>query len=292
MRRFEEYEPFVITVFFLSVIVIAMFSVHPVVVFLTFITGILFYIIRNGKKHIRSHLFFAMLFVILAIANPLVSHNGVTVLFVINNNPVTLEAFLYGINSAMMIVGVLYWFRSFTQIMTSDKLLYVFGIFSPKLSLILSMALRFIPMFRNQAERVKDAQKAMGLYSDDNIIDDIRSNMRVFSIVVTWALENGITTADSMSARGYGTGKRTNFSDYRFGRSDIILLITDILLFIIVIYVSALGHLDFNFYPSISYSGRDTIGLIGSIAYGILLMLPVYIEIRGNIRWKYLMSKV
>lgn len=154
------------------------------------------------------------------------------------------------------------------------------------------MALRFIPMFRNQAEHVKDAQKAMGLYSDDNIIDDIRSNMRVFSIVVTWALENGITTADSMSARGYGTGKRTNFSDYRFGRSDIILLITDILLFIIVIYVSASGHLDFTFYPSVSYSGRDMIGLIGSIAYGILLMLPVYIEIRGNIRWKYLMSKV
>lgn len=292
MRYFEEYEPFVIAIFFLTVIIIAMFSVHPIITFLTFISGIIFYLVRNKKSHLRSHLFFAVLFVILALANPIVSHNGVTVLFVLNNNPVTLESLLYGINSSMMIVGVLYWFRSFTQIMTSEKLLYVFGKFSPKFSLVLSMSLRFIPMFRSQWEKVRDSQKAMGLYCKDNIIDDIKSNMRVFSIVVTWALENGIITADSMAARGYGTGRRTSYSDYKFTKSDICFIILNIVLFLVIATVTASGMLEFNFYPAVRGTELNLFSISAIIAYGIMLMLPVIIHIRGDICWKSLMLKI
>ena len=64
----------------------------------------LYYIVRNRRKHIKSHLFFFLLFLALALINPLISHNGATVLFVMNDNPVTLEALLYGINSAAMVV--------------------------------------------------------------------------------------------------------------------------------------------------------------------------------------------
>ena len=166
---------------------------------LTLVGGMTFYTVRNGRQSIKGHLRSLALFLILALANPLISHNGRTVLFVLNNNPVTLEALLYGVNSAASMVGALYWLFCFTQMMTSEKLLYITGRLSPKLSLVLSMALRSVPMYKAQAKKISGAQKAMGLFSDDNIIDDIRGNLRIFSALATWALENGIITADSMA---------------------------------------------------------------------------------------------
>lgn len=88
------------------------------------------------------------MFLLVAVTNPLFSHNGVTPLFYLNGNPVTLEAFVYGAAIAVMVVGVMLWCRCYSAVMTSDKFLYLFGRAIPKLALVLSMALRFIPMFK------------------------------------------------------------------------------------------------------------------------------------------------
>jgi len=100
MRSFHEYNPIVIAVYFFSVTGIAMFSSYPPFMATSLFGGILLYLVRNGRNHAKSHFFFLILFIILAAANPLVSHNGVTVLFIMNDNPITLEAVLYGLNSA------------------------------------------------------------------------------------------------------------------------------------------------------------------------------------------------
>ena len=125
MRSFSEYNPIAVAVWFFSVTGVAMFCSYPILMAISLSGAVLFFLIRNGFTHGKTHLFFWLLFAVLALANPLVSHNGKTVLFVMNHNPVTLEATLYGVNSAVMIIGVLYWFRSFTQMMTSEKLLYI-----------------------------------------------------------------------------------------------------------------------------------------------------------------------
>lgn len=292
MRSFSEFDPVAVTVWFFSVVGVAMFCGHPLIMALSLAGAVLFFTVRNGTRHGRSHLFFALLFAVLALANPLISHNGATVLFVLNDRPVTLEALLYGVNSAAMIVGVLYWFRSFTQIMTSEKILCVAGTLSPKLALVLSMALRAVPMFARRARQVSDAQKAMGLYSEDNIIDDVRGRMRVFSIISTWALENGIITADSMSARGYGTGRRTQLRRFRFTAADGVFTAITLGLLGVVAAAVATDSLAFEFYPRIDISVTGALGICGVIAYGALVLLPVFIETEVSLRWKYLQSKV
>lgn len=292
MRHFSELNPLAVTVYFFCVTGIAMFSSYPLLMIAALLGGVIFFIVRNGCSHARSHIFFLLLFIILALANPLMSHNGVTVLFVMNDNPVTLEATLYGLNSAAMIVGVLYWFRSFTQIMTSEKLLYAAGTLSPKLALILSMAIRFVPLFSRQSKRVQDTQTAMGLFRDDNIVDDIRGRMRIFSILVTWGLENGIITADSMAARGYGTGKRSQMKRFRFRRDDIILLLTSLSLLGITTAATFAGGLTFSFYPAIKYETPGIFGICGIAAYCLLALLPVIIETEVSIKWRYLRSRI
>ena len=292
MRSFSEYNPIVITVWFFSVTGIAMFSSYPLIMVISLIGGVLFFTVRNGLSHSRVHIFFWLLFVILAIANPLISHNGKTVLFVMNHNPVTLEAALYGLNSAAMIVGVLYWFRSFTQIMTSEKLLYITGSLSPKLSLVLSMALRFIPLFSRQSVKINNTQKAMGLYKDDNIVDDIKGKSRIFSILVTWALENGIITADSMEARGYGVHRRSQLKRFVFRKADILLLTISLLLVCITAAAVVKGFLSFQFYPTVCVESPGILGSAGLISYAVLILLPIIIETEACLKWKYLRSGI
>ena len=228
----------------------------------------------------------------MAVINPLFSHNGATVLFVINDSPITLEATLYGVVSSAMILAVLYWFRSFTQIMTSDKLLYVFGKLSPKLSLILSMGLRYVPLFNRQTKKINATQRALGLYKDDNIVDRIKGGTRVFSVLLTWALENGIITADSMAARGYGTGKRTHFSLFRFRRADVILILLTLILGTVACISLGTNSLDITFYPKIEISVFTPLSVWGLTAYALLTMLPTFVELKEKIKWNCLKSKI
>ena len=144
MRVLAESNPVVTTVYFVAVAGIAMFSANPVISAISLLGAVVLFVMNNCRKNLSTHFFSLLLFAVMALVNPFVSHNGATVLFVMNNNPVTLEALVYGICAALTVIAVLYWFRSFSQIMTEDKLLYLFGILSPKLALTLSMALRYV----------------------------------------------------------------------------------------------------------------------------------------------------
>ena len=290
MCGFEEFNPLAAALYFAAVCGITMFCMNPGLLIVSLIGALSLFFIRNGSTHTKVHIFALLMFCAAALVNPIFSHNGVTVLFIMNNNPVTAEAFIYGVCAAGMITASFYWFYSFTQIMTSDKLLYIFGFFSPKIALILSMAIRFVPMFSRQHKRVKDAQRALGLYSDDNIIDSLKGNIRVFSVMVTWALENGIITADSMAARGYGCGKRSRFATFSLKKRDIAFICVTVLLFLQTL-IGTRG-ISFICYPAVSLSSAGVFGKIGYISYTALVLLPTFIDIAEAVRWKYLISKI
>ena len=217
MRRFQDHNPIVVFVYFLLVTVVCVLCMTPTVTLVSLAGAVILDSVVYEKRGIGKHLRMLLIFFLLSLLNPFLYHNGVTVLFVLNDNPITLEALLYGVCAALMVISVLYWFRSFSVIMTEDRLLYVFGVFSPKLALLFSMTLRYIPLFSKQAKRINNAQKALGLYKEDNAIDSIRGGVRIFSALMTWGLENGIITADSMAARGYGVRKRTFYTIWKFG---------------------------------------------------------------------------
>lgn len=289
MRTFEEYNPAAVALYFLAAAGIAMFSLHPVILLLSLCGALTYFFVRNGLSG-GGHLYTFLLFAVMVCVNPLVSHNGVTVLFVLNNNPVTLESLLYGTAAAVMIVSVLYWFRSFSQIMTEDRLLYLFGAFSPKLALILSMAMRYIPLFIAQTKKISASQKALGLYKEDNIIDSIRGKIRIFSVLVTWVLENGIVTADSMTARGYGIGRRSRYSLFRFRMHDAVLLVSSAVLAVFTLVGTA--GAEFVFYPAVSVSELTAANITGYTAYAVLCFIPTWIDVKEALRWRGLQSKI
>lgn len=290
MRTIDQLNPIAVTVYFLLVSGMAMFCMDPLLLGISLVGVLLFYLIQNGLKSGKTHVYMLVLFLVMTLINPLVSHRGMTVLFVMNNNPVTLEALLYGMTAAGMIVTAMYWFGLYSQMMTSDKLLYVFGGASPKLALLLSMTLRYVPLFGRQAKKVSQAQKALGLYKDDNIVDSFRGGMRVFSVMVTWTLENGIITADSMSARGYGIGKRSRFSLFRWRKEDVLFVFVAIILFACAVY--GVGGREFMFYPAVSAPALETKAIIGYIAYALLALLPTIMKGKEMLKWHLLVSRI
>lgn len=292
MRTLDHTHPAVTTAYFLAVASGAMFTVNPILLGLSLLGALLYFLLKNGLREGRVHLLFWGLFLLTALLNPFFSRNGATVLFVMNNRPFTLEAFLYGLVIGASVVSVLYWFRSFTRIMTSDKLLCVCGFFSPRVALVISMSLRYLPLLRQKTKQVQAAQRGLGLYRDDSLVHTVRGGARVWSVMLTWAIENGIVTADSMAARGFGEGRRTRFPRFRFQRSDAILLLVIAMLGTPCVVIAATGGFACSFYPRLQMPALTWGAVLGYACYGALAALPAILELEEALRWKYLQSKI
>ena len=269
-----------------------MFASHPLLFALSFLGALSLFLCLSEFKGSAVHALCAVLWLLSAVINPLISHKGVSVWFFLGDNPVTKESFLYGVSAGGMLAACLYWFSGFTRVFTSDRLLYLFGRVSPKLGLLLSMTLRYIPLFGRQTARVHASQKALGLYKNDNAIDAFRGGARIGGVMVTWALENGIVTADSMAARGYGCGRRSFFARYRFRRSDAVFLALTLLLSGITLAAQITGALDFAFFPSPGAILPDIRGMIGLFSYGLLCVLPLILQGTEALSWHYWKSGI
>ena len=220
---FSAYHPVVNFLYFTLVLLFSMFFMHPVCLGISLLCAFIYSVYLNGKKALSFNLKYMLpMLAVTALVNPAFNHEGGTILtYLRGGNPLTLDSIVYGIAAAVMLITVICWFSCYNAVMTSDKFVYLFGRVIPALSLILSMALRFVPRFRAQFKVVSDAQKCVGRdISNGSILQRAKHGVRILSIMVTWALENAIETADSMRSRGYGLPGRTAFSIYRFDRRD------------------------------------------------------------------------
>ena len=292
MRSFKDHNPISVFLFYIFAIVPAMFCVNPVIMCISLAGAVAFRLAKDGLGSVKKMLPFFAFLVLGTVINPLFNHKGVTVLFLINNNPVTLEAVLYGLTLGTMICSTVIWFSSFNSIMTTDKLLYVFGSVSPKIALILSMTLRYIPLYGQQIKKVRQAQTVTGLYKEDNAIDKIRGGLRIMSVMVSWALENGIITADSMTARGYGSGRRSRFAIFSWRNADIILAVICVVLGGITAACIGIGRLAYEWYPEIVTPGASPAALAAYVAYALLCAMPTVYQIREEARWRSLQSGI
>lgn len=252
MKAFGSYNPITLFLYFLSVVLISAFLQNPVLTVSALCGAILFSAALSRRRENLSDIaFYIPLFLLVAVTNPLFSHNGQTPLFFLNGNAVTLEAVFYGVGLAVAVVGVMLWCKSFGRIMTADKTLYLFGRTLPKLSVVISCAMRFIPLFKRRLKKVSRAQKAMGLYSSKGFVDRVRGVCRVFVSMIAWSLESSMQTAAAMKARGSGLSGRTRFSLFRFYPRDAALLSVSAALAVFSLVGSALGAVDFYYYPKI-----------------------------------------
>ncbi len=292
---FAACHPAVNFFYFILVIGCSMFVMHPVFLFLSCLGGMAYYIYLKRWKAFKTALWLMLpVFLITAIVNPLFTHAGVTLLMYLpSGNPLTLESILYGLGAGAMLVCVINWFSCYQEVMTSDKFIYLFGRIIPAMSLVLSMVLRFVPKFKNQIEKVSNAQKCIGRdVTNGNVLERSRHGMKILSIMTTWALENSVETADSMKSRGYGLRGRVNFSIYRFDSRDKVLCGIMAAMGIVVIGGIATKTVRFLYYPMVTMNGINFGSVLVYVCYGALCLLPLMMNVIEDIKWHYLKSKI
>lgn len=284
---FSIYHPIVSFSYFVIMIVVSIFFIHPVFIAISLLCSIIYASLIDEERAKKIFIFGLLTALGIAIVNVIFVHRGATVLFYLRENPVTFESMMYGICSGGMMLSVILWFSSYNEVITSEKFLYIFGRIVPSIALMISMTIRLIPKLMNQIKIIAAAQKSVGLdCSNGSWLVRAKSSMRILSILVTWALEDGVQTADSMKSRGYGLKGRTNFSIFVFAKRDKILLGFIIFIIVLLGLGYSMGLSNLRFYPTIGNIPFNLKASIIYIAFFILGILPSVLEVMEDIKWK------
>lgn len=293
--EFSYLHPVINFIYFFFVLCFSMFFMHPVFLVISLLSSAMYLAYIVGREGFLKKLRFAVLFFFfIVILNPLFNHQGVTILFYLKSgNPMTLESMVYGVVAASMFLSVLSWFSCYNHVMTSDKFIYLFGRLIPALSLVFSMALRFVPRYRHQAQVILRSQECMETTTQRRTyLAKIRRGARILSILVTWALENAIETADSMRARGYGLPGRTAFSIYRWSVRDRNLFLVIVGLAFLVIVGAIAGENTIQYYPSIKIKDIRLGSFVIYTAYALLCNTALMFNLWEDKKWKSFESTI
>ena len=279
MREFKSFNPYIILLHFVFVVGACMLVAHPVILFGALLSGGIYALMlcKNALKRILLLLPTAL---VITVLNPLFNHRGVTTLFYLpSGNPVTLEAVIYGLMSGIMLEAVVLWFMCFGELFKSDKILYVFGKIAPSLSMLLSMALGFVPKLVKRTKDVMRASDAVGKgVREGSIKARMKNAVEIFHSVVGWAMESSVETAKSMKCRSFGKGKRTAYSVYKFESIDLAFLLV-----ILACAVAFFGSLPkVSYYPEIMIDWKSA----GAWVYVLVCFAPIVIDLMEVRRWK------
>lgn len=290
-RAADYFHPAATFFYIAALAVMAMLFFHPFFIALGLAFAILQYLVMCGGRRLLRQLAWSVpLCAVVAAFNPLVNHGGKTLLFYFLGSPVTLEATVYGVTSGGMLLLVFLWFGVYNRLVTPDRFMYLFSRLSPAASLLVTMTQRLIPLFTRQARTIALAQKTLparkkaGSLAKTGFFSKLEPYFREISILLSWSMEEGLDTADSMKARGYGCAKRSFFSVFRFTGKDALLLI----LTTAAAGVCAAGYYSSAsalFYPRISLR-LGFGGKIAVLAYFVLAAALPVIEARWALMWK------
>lgn len=289
----NTYHPAVAVLPFAAAIGFSMLTFHPVYSVITLASSVALAVKLNGQKAIRLLLRFCMpIYLVTILINTAFNKNGVTVMFYIGDWAIISEGFYFGLCSGAALCAILLWFSCYTSVIDSEKFLFLTSRFSPNAALLVSMTLGQVSKMTKKVSEISDAQ--IGIYGEEQkkLSKRLRMAMLKISVLLSWSMEDSVQTADSMHARGYGTGRMTKMNPYIFGRKDRFLLAFVLVFMSISISLLIAGKASFRFFPSAETVSFDPVSVFGYFSYFFMLSLPMAIEIKEGLQWRFYMSGI
>lgn len=267
LRGVRELHPFIL-ITYITIILIGL-MVFRDVRFLGVALIILllnFFVIGEGTQIEKSIKGIIIMSLVIIVLNPLFNHRGETVLFYFYNNPITLESVYTGILNALSLSSLLILFMLLNAILSMDGLLYLMTKVSSRWSMLIMISLNFVPALSNKIKKMQEVQKTKRVEVDGEFsLQSLKLGMTFIEALLNQSLEDAMIAADSMTARGFGTTKRTRYRHYHFGRSDWIMLIGMLVIFIGLLY------------------GERT--WLAALFWILLCLLPSLVEGREKLKW-------
>lgn len=282
---FERCHPAVNLIYFVAVVAAMITFQHPVFLAVSFLCAVAYSVKRGGWKTLMFNLCLLPMIAAFALYYSSYTHFGMTVLqqnFVGNN--MTLESLVYGIVLGISVAGVCIWFSCVYSVFTTDKVVYLFGRVSPRLSLFLAILLRMVPRIKKEAKRINMAQQGIGKgVNQGSFFARLHNGIRIFSMLITWTIDALTIASESMRSRGSNLRGRKAFSIYRFDNRDRIFVIGLFLCLTLTMMAVLLGQTDMVYDPKIIWTDVSPILCIG---YAVLCLMPLGLEIWTEYRFQ------
>lgn len=152
-----------------------------------------------------------------ALINPFVAVEGNTVIFSGPHVPgglldleVTIEEVVYGALSGLRLAVAILACAFLVLRADPDLLTGLASRVAPRSALLVALAARLVPTMRRDASGLSDAARARGLVLQSGPRRArVRAASQLVAPLLASGLERGLETAEAMTARGYGSGPRT-----------------------------------------------------------------------------------
>lgn len=286
---FRSFHPFVLFTYYFAAIISIMINRHPFFLFSTVLLLILFNWTVDKGKTLKIWFRFLLLFsILLFFIHPLLNHRGQRVLFYVFHEPITLESVFQGAINGLTFLAIMLLFITFSRVLDAEKFLFLFGKAFPKWGMLAMLAVRFVPLFRLRMQDILAVQRARGItVTSGTVRERMKNGFLLVHMLLTWSLEDGIQTADSMAARGYGLEERSRYNPYRFLSADCIAtgVLTGLLL--LSIYGSWLGDGVLTLSPVIEPVFLDGREWVFFIVHCSLIGFPLIVDIKEEALWLY-----
>lgn len=284
MDRFSKLNPKAVFLFFALQLILSLLLFNPFYLTITFSSSLLYNIKLEGKAAVKRFFTFLLpLILFVSLFNMLFSHYGETVIFSAFSYNFTAESLFYGFNQSLMLASIITILSNYSQALTSEKFLGIFSGAAPKLSMLFSMVLSFLPRLKKNAGDINDARKNI-----DSGESKLKKSISSFSALITMTLEESIEVSDSMKARGYSKNRRT-YSKYTFCWADFFIIFIELLLFIITLFYKIQGKTTFIFEPVVA---AGNIYAFPIFAWAVMSLLPLIIDFSEDLKWLLLKQKI
>ena len=160
---FDTCHPAVPAAYFAATILIAIFAMQPVCVGVSLAGALAFSLVAHGWRRTLKGLRWQLPMVALvAVANPLFSASGSTLVAQLGPMAIYQESIVYGACAGSLLVAVVLWFEDASCVLTQDRLLQLGARALPTVTLVTSMAAQMVPQLLDRAQTVRTYWEAGG----------------------------------------------------------------------------------------------------------------------------------
>jgi energy-coupling factor transport system permease protein len=252
---------------------------HPLVLAATAVAAAGAAVAAGAAGELRTAARFTIpLALLVALVNPFVIHEGLTVVWRFGDVPpfgqidITLEALVYGLLLGARVVVVALCCALFVAAVDPDETLRLFRRVSFRSALTAALAARLMPVLARDARRMADAAACRAGAAPPGRVAVMRA-------VATGALDRAVDVAATLEVRGYGSRAAARHGGEPWSRHDLAFAAAALAIVALVVAARLGGVAPFAAYPSLDAPvGPAEIGLAVAL---IAVALAPFADRRG-----------
>lgn len=253
----HKLHPLTAVTYITAMIILSLLFFHPVYLLGLFLAVGTAIAVSGNLREWKPYLLVGLgIAVLIILVNAVFVRAGSTVLLHgprvpgLGNIKVTLEAVCFGAAMGLRLLVIISAFCYYTHTVHPDKIMGLCSRFGSKSVLAVTLSTRLFPLLVRDAFRIAEVQRCRGVRLDTGSRwQRLKNRLPIINVLLLSSLERSLQVAESMQARGYGSGKRTYYSRHLWRPRDFLILLAVVVSLTCGIMASLKGWAGYTYYP-------------------------------------------